>query len=237
MNIAICDDEKEWQEELKNYIYEYREKHHADVFINCFSDGKTCSEAELGNYDIIFMDYQMNGINGIDTAKKIRQTNSDSIIIFVSAFPQIAMDTFEVNTFRFLAKPINKEKLFKAIDDYISQIQENNYIIFKAHEGTIRIKITDIIYAEAMKNHTIIHTERQDYEILTNLKTIESRLPSDKFFRCHKAYLTSFFHIKNHNNTEINFYDNSRVFISRGMLPKFRKALQNYTVKYDFGDN
>lgn len=233
MNIAICDDEKEWRDELKDHIYEYAKMHNINVFINSFSDGKSCGLADLKNYDIIFMDYQMNDINGIETAHMIRKNNTDSIIIFVSAFPQVAMDTFEVNTFRFLAKPINKEKLFKALDDYILQIQTENYIIFKTQECTIRIKVSDIIYAEAKKNHTIIHTEIQDHEILTNLKNIENTLPSDKFFRCHKAYITSLGHIRNHTNTEISFHDNSKVYISRNYLSKFRKALLDYTIKYD----
>lgn len=233
LNIAICDDEKEWRDELRNYIYEYTKQRNINVFVNCFSDGETCYLTDLKNYDIIFMDYQMDGANGIETAQMIRKNNTDSIIIFVSAFPQVAMDTFEVNTFRFLAKPINKEKLFKALDDYISQIQNENYIIFKAHECTIRIKISDIIYAEANKNHTIIHTEHRDYEILINLKSIEKSLPSDKFFRCHKAYIASLKHIRNHNNTEICFHDGSKIYISRNFISKFKKALLDYAIKYD----
>ena len=237
MNIAICDDEKKWQEELKDYIYEYTNAHNINVFVNSFSDGKACYEANLKNYDIIFMDYQMNETNGIETAQNIRKYNSDSTIIFVSAFPQIAIDTFEVNTFRFLAKPIDKEKLFKALDDYIAQIQTENFIIFKSHQGTVRIKISDIIYAESKRNHTIIHTEHKNYEVLTHLKNIESRLPMDKFFRCHRAFITSFKYIKNHTNTDIYFYDNTGIFISRNKLTAFKNALCEYTAKYDLVDS
>ena len=128
MNIAICDDEKVWQNELIKYLEEYQKKRHIDIFTTCFSDGKSCYESSLNKYDIIFMDYQMEGADGIETARIIRKKNSDSIIIFVSAYPQIAMDTFEVNTFRFLAKPINKAKLFKAIDAYIAEIDTDNLL-------------------------------------------------------------------------------------------------------------
>lgn len=233
MNIAICDDEKVWQDELKNYLYDYKQERNTDIFINCFSDGSSCSEASLENYDIIFMDYQMKDINGVETARRIRETNSDSTIIFVSAFPQVAMDTFEVNTFRFLTKPIKKDKLFKAIDDYISQTLADNFIVIKEHERTLRLKISDIIYIEAFGSHSFIHTVKHDYNVSRNLKEIEKLLPDDRFFRCHKAFLTSFMHIRCHDSTDIYFYDDSRIYISRNMLSKFRKALQNYTVKYD----
>lgn len=236
MNIAICDDEKVWQNELIKYLEEYQKKRHIDIFTTCFSDGKSCYESSLNKYDIIFMDYQMEGADGIETARIIRKKNSDSIIIFVSAYPQIAMDTFEVNTFRFLAKPINKAKLFKAIDDYIAEIDTDNLLIFKTHEKTIRIKLSEIIYAEAQRNHTIIHTVNDDYEILINLKAVEKKLPKEKFFRCHNAYITSFQHIKHHNNTEIYYDDKSTAYISRSMLPKFRIAFQEYVVKYDLGE-
>lgn len=235
MNIAICDDERIWQNELIKDLNEYKNKRKVDLFIQCFSDGKSCCESKNDKYDIIFMDYQMDDANGIETARKIRKSNSDSIIIFVSAYPQVAMDTFEVKTFRFLSKPIDKVKLFKAIDDYLDEIDIDSFLIFKTHERTIRIKISEIIYVEAQRNHAIIHTEKEDFEILKNMKFVEKMLPKEKFFRCHNAYLTSFQHIKNHNNTEIYYDDNSVSYISRSMLAKFKEAFKDFIEKYDLG--
>ena len=229
MNVAICDDEKVWQDEIKQYIYEYGKSRKVEMFVQCFSDGQTCINETSGKYDIIFMDFQMAAVNGIETAEKIRQTNSDSAIIFISAYPQIAMDAFEVKTFRFLAKPINVDKLFKAIDDYRKEVaEEHRFLIFKTHDRTIRIKISDIIWAEARKNHTLIHTLKEDVEVLINLKAVERKLPQDKFFRCHNAYITSFGHIKHHNNTEIHYNDDSISYISRHRIAKFRSALVEY---------
>lgn len=236
MNIAICDDEKIWQNELIKHLNEYKKKRKIDLFIQCFSDGKSCCESKNEKYDIIFMDYQMDDANGIETARKIRESNSDSIIIFVSAYPQVALDTFEVKTFRFLAKPINKTKLFKAIDDYLAEINIDRFLTFKTHERTIRIKISEIIYAEAQRNHTIIHTEKENFEILKNLKSIEKLLPKDKFFRCHNAYITSFQHIKNHSSNEIFYDDNSVAYISRSMIKKFKVAFHDFIKKYDSGE-
>lgn len=236
MNVAICDDEKIWQNELIKHLNEYKKKRKIDIFIQCFSDGKSCYESKNDKYDIIFMDYQMEFANGIETARKIRKNNSDSVIIFVSAYPQVAMDTFEVKTFRFLSKPIDKTKLFKAIDDYLAEIDIDSFLIFKTHEKIIRIKISEIIYAEAQRNHTIIHTEKEDFEILTNLKTVEKRLPKEKFFRCHNAYITSFHHVKNHDNTQIHYDDNSVAYISRSMLTKFKVAFHDFITKYDSGE-
>lgn len=235
MKIAVCDDEKVWQETLVKCLEAYSLERNIEISIKCFDNGKALSE-NTEKYDIILLDFQMDNLNGIETARKIRKTNTDSVIIFVSAFPQVAVDAYEVKTYRFLTKPINKSKLFKALDDYRSEIDIDNFLIFKAHEKTLRIRLSDIIYVEASKNHSVIHTAKSDFEILINLKEIEKRLSSEKFFRCHKAYIVSFLHIKSHNNTDVYFDDGSKAFISRNILPKFRLALQEYILRHNTGE-
>lgn len=232
MNVAICDDERVWADTLNALLKEYGSVKHLDVFTSYFNSG-TSLVGSNKKFDIIFMDFQMDGLNGIETARKIRVLKPDGVIIFVSAYTNVAMDTFEVKAYRFLAKPICKEKLFKAIDDYRAEMDSDNFLIFKTHDETIRIKVSEIIYAEGMGNHSKIHTFNHNYEVFVNLKTVQNKLPNDKFFRCHKAFLTSFIHIKSHNNSEITYDDGSRIFISRNYLPRFRKAFEEYILKYN----
>lgn len=232
MNVAICDDERVWADELSRLLREYGSARHIDVFASCYDNGASLIESGK-EFDIIFMDFQMDGLNGIETSRKIRALKPDGIIIFVSAYTNVAMDTFEVKAYRFLAKPINKDKLFNAIDDYRAEMDSDNFLIFKTHEGTIRIKVSEIVYVEGLGNHSKIHTRKSDHEIHINLKSVQSRLPSDKFFRCHKAYVTSFMYIKAHDNTTIRYDDGSSAYISRSYLPKFRRAFEEYILKYN----
>ena len=95
-------------------------------------------------YDVIFMDYQLDGLNGIETCRKLRETNKDSVIIFISAYPSAALDSFEVNTFRFLTKPVDQNKLFKALDDYKDSIDRDSLLILNTHEGTWKKKNPEI---------------------------------------------------------------------------------------------
>lgn len=188
MNIAICDDENYWRETLTVLLNEYKTKRHIELYITYFRDGTSLIKSPKV-FDIIFMDYQMKELNGVETAQKLRMSNNDCIIIFVSAFPDAALDTFEVDAFRFLIKPINKEKLFKSLDDYQKQAEKERFMIFKTHNGTIKIKESDIIYCEASQKHTIVHTVKCAYEIHINIKQIENKLSKENFFRCHKAYI------------------------------------------------
>ncbi|MDE6591966.1 MAG: LytTR family DNA-binding domain-containing protein [Oscillospiraceae bacterium] len=201
MKAAICDDENYWREVLTECLNEYGRKRHIDIVKEYFSCGESLVKCSR-DFDLIFMDFQMSDINGIETARQIRQSNKECDIIFVSAFPNVALDTFELNTFRFLAKPIEKEKLFKSLDDYI-QKEKSRLIVFKTHDGTVKIKESDIIYCESIQKHTIIYTANEIYEILINIREIEKRLSKEKFIRCHKSYITSFYHIKTYDNLSI----------------------------------
>lgn len=232
MTVAVCDDERIWADELDRLLNEYGNARHLDIFIYYYTDGVSLIESGK-TFDIVFMDFQMEGLNGIETARRINALKPDGIIIFVSAYTNVAMDTFEVKAYRFLAKPINKEKLFKAIDDYRVEMESDDFLIFKTHDGTIRIKISEIVYVEALRSHSKIHTLKSDYEILINLKSIQSKLPPDKFFRCHKAYITSFLHIQAHDNTAIKYDDGSTAYISRNYLAKFRRAFEEYILKHN----
>lgn len=136
MNAAICDDESYWRETLTDHLTEYKKSRHIDIFIDHFSDGISLINSSE-KFDIVFMDYHMNGLNGIETARRLRESNNNCVIIFVSAFPNVALDTFEVNAFRFLAKPIDKDKLFKSLDDYFT-IEKNNFLILNTHNETVK---------------------------------------------------------------------------------------------------
>lgn len=235
MNVAICDDEKLWHQKLIMLLKEYQFERHIDIFIKDFLSGESLISSEM-EYDITFMDYQMDRLDGIETARKIREINTNCIIIFISSYPQVALDTFEVDTFRFLTKPIDKAKLFKSLDDYRKKADADELLMFKAHDGAIKMRTSEIVYCEALGKHTMIYTQKAKYEILINIKEVEKKLPSEKFFRCHKGFLVSFLHIKFHNNTDIFFEKDKKAQISRRYLVPFKAALQEYILKYNAGE-
>ena len=232
VRVAICDDEKSMQIMLIRLLNEYKTSRDIDIFIDRFDNGYDLLRSAK-EYELIFMDYQMEGIDGIETSRLIRGTNKDCCIIFVSAYPEAAVDTYEVGTFRFIVKPINKEKLFKAIDDYLKSIDYDNLLILRTNDGTWKIKMSDIIYAEAKVKHTIIRTTKRTFEIHINLKKVQDRLPPEKFIRCHRAYVVGFAHIQSHTNNEIVFDNNERAQIGKAYTARFKAAFQNYIMRYN----
>lgn len=234
MRVAICDDEKPMQTILENLLDEFGRLRNIDISIDKFDNGhdllRVLNEKE---YEIVFMDYQMQDIDGMETSRLIRSRNTDCVIIFVSAFPEVAVDSYEVNAFRFIVKPINKEKLFKAIDDHLRSIDYDNLLILNTNDGKWKIKMSDIIYAEAKGKHTIVRTAQKSFEINIHMKKIEDKLPSEKFCRCQRAYIAGFAHINNHTNAEIIFDNGERAQIGKAYYSKFKNAFQEYIMRFN----
>ena len=232
--IAICDDEKNAQLEISSLINQYSQNKSTDVSVDIYDSGEKLLSSKP-DYDIIIMDYKMSEIDGIETSRQLRKINNDCTIIFISAYPSAAPDAFEVDTFRFITKPIDSEKLFKALDDYFTKIESNNLLVLKNNDGLWKIKMSDIIYAEAHRKHTVIRTAYKTFEVRMQLKEIEAQLPKSKFIRSHKSYVVGFNHILNHTNDEILFDNNEKADIGKRYAAEFKTAFSDYIIRCNKG--
>ncbi len=234
MKAAVCDDEKIFHKEVSVLLRKYMQTRNIEIYTDFYENGEEFLKSKW-EYDIIFLDYQMEGINGIETAEKLREANSDSVIIFISAYPAAALDAYEVKTFRFLVKPIDEVKLFKALDDYLRSIDRDNLLMLNTHDCNYKIKISEIIYLEGDGKYTTVRTIKQSFRIRVNLKQLEQKLPQSKFIRCSKSFVVGFSHISNHNNSEILLDNGEKAIIGAHYAAKFKIEFQNYIMRYNEG--
>ena len=233
MKIAICDDQMVMHTELKKRLENYAKKRNLIMIYNDYTNGLDLIGSQ-NEYDIIFMDYQRAEIDGLETARQIRKKNTKTAIIFLTSFPDIVFDTFEVNAYRFLVKPIDDKKLESALDSFLADNDESNYILIKTDDSNQKININDIIYIEASDKYCNIRTNEGTVLFKKTLSEIEKMLPEDKFFRCHRTYLVGFRHIVSHTSTDILFDNKERALISRVKISPFKKAFTNYIKRYNF---
>ena len=232
MNIAICDDEILLHKELKEALCDYGRDRSVDIYTCCFKNGRDLlNSKEL--FDIIFMDYEMAELDGIETAEFIRRNNDTTAIIFLSAYPDIVFDTFSVNAFRFLTKPLDTEKMYEALDSYRNSIDKDNLLLIKTLEKTWSIKHSEIVYVEALRKHTLIRTAKTTLEIAKCLGEIEVMLPKEKFFRVHKSFIVNFSHIKNYDKEYILFDNDERADLGKKYYSGFKFAFLNFIKKYN----
>ncbi len=232
VKIAICDDEKVFYNELHLYLNEFSKIRNIDIIDTYFSNGIDLIASDI-DFDLIFMDYKMESLNGLETARILRSKNKNAPLIFLTSYPKIVFQSFEVNTFRFLIKPVKQDELFKAFDDYLDSIDNDLLLSFKTDDGIFKLRLSEIIYAEALGKHTILRTATEQYECTKYLQEIEKILPSENFFRCHKSFIVNFEHIQRHDNQIIYLDNNERCKIGRTCLTSFKYSFQKYIIRYN----
>lgn len=172
--------------------------------------------------DLIFLDIQMPGTNGIEFAKTIP---NDTFVIFTTAFSEFATDSYEVDAIDYLIKPVKLERFQKGVDkaqayyklfnaDYANNNIENitdDYFFIKADRKIVKIHFNDILFIEGLKDYVVMHTENQKVITAMNIKTIHDQLPKNMFVRVSKSYII--------NAKKIDSVDNNTVYIGKNEIP------------------
>lgn len=227
MRFAICDDEKQFRQHIIDAIRQYSKQNNIYIDFDEFDNGFDLINSDKA-YDIIFLDYQMDEINGLDTAKKLREKNNLSEIIFLTSYPQIVFDTFQVNTFRFLIKPLDFDKFKEALDNYRKNHVINECIVIKTNDSVLKVPIDSIIFAEAIDKYCNIHTADNTILYKKTLSELEGLLPQNIFYRSHRSYIVNFNHIVSHTNTDIKMDNNEVAMISKLKASAFKKSFLEY---------
>ncbi|WP_337966350.1 LytTR family DNA-binding domain-containing protein [uncultured Flavobacterium sp.] len=219
MNCIIVDDEPLAREAIEMLIEQNKTLH----LLGSFNSAASASEfMDDHNVELIFLDIQMPGINGIEFAKKIPK---ETLVIFSTAFSEFALDSYEVDAIDYLIKPIREErfqksvakaiaysKLFKAdpVENKIESIGDD-YFFVKADRKIIKLFFSQILYIEGLKDYVVLHTANQKIVTAMNIKTIHEKLPQKIFARVSKSYVI--------NINNIDSVDNNTIYIGVNEIP------------------
>lgn len=223
LKIAICDDEKHFRDRIKNCVSESLNKRHVVCAIDTYNSGKSFIEIgfDMAKYDIVFMDINMDMVNGIEVAQKIREISKDVYIVFVTAFIDYSLEGYKVNAIRYLLK--NNVNMGKSINECLGAILENmDYVVeteeFEFKEGVRRISLDRLLYIESKLHKLHFHVLEDQIEIYTiysTLNHIEERLKDKNFLRIHQSYLVNMKYISGIDRGEIVLKDHSRFPLAR----------------------
>ena len=230
MQIAICDDEKNIRELIANKII----KQYPDTNISFYSSGE---ELLLSSnpIDILFLDIQMQGKNGMETARELRKKDKNVIIIFVTAVEEYVFQAFDVGAFHYIVKPIEDEKftdvLHRAIEENnakkpANQVQKEKYLMINNGGVHIKVTIDDIVYAEVFNRKVVIHKMNETIEYYGKMSDLES-VAGDGFFRPHRAYLINFKYVEKYDATTI-YLEKGTALMAKQKYPEFVKNYMKY---------
>ena len=227
IQIAVVDDEKIIQEQIKNLIEESMPGSNPDSFRT--GEGLLTSEKQL---DIVFLDIQLEGMNGIDTAKMFRKKQPETVLIFITGSKEYVFQAFDVLAFHYLLKPIQKEKFKEVFSRAIMEAekrkkQKQESLFIKTRNRSFTIDKDSILYVESRAKKAEIHTLKEILEIYASMNGLEKQLGKG-FYRCHRGYLVNMAYITEYNNDSILLKNGETIYLAKEKYHEFVKEYMRY---------
>lgn len=198
INCVIIDDEPLARKGLREYISDVDFLHLSGEYDNPL---KATDIISKGGVQLLFLDIQMPKITGIEFMKTLQNPIP---VIFTTAFPQFALDGFELNALDYLVKPISFDRFLKAVlkaKEYYEVRQSNevgkymaeahDHFFIKSDSRLVKIFFNEILYVEALQNYVVVHTAEKKYITYLTFKSVEEYLPASQFIKVHKSFIVS----------------------------------------------
>lgn len=193
LKIAYCDDMEQDRDCIMRALTQIEEKWGEEFEMISFSSGESlCETTQKNHYDVILLDILMNGIDGIETATRIRAMGEENLIIFISSYDKRVKELFDFRTIAFLDKPIDVPMLETALSKAYSIIKKDSDNVFTYNsQGSIQhIPMKDIVYFESRRNEVTIHTTKGSESYYNTLTSVWSILQEfDQFIMPHRSFI------------------------------------------------
>lgn len=204
IKIAICDDEEYYRNRIGRLLDSYMQTHDLDGVMDIFSSGKEFlkKRENIVRYDVVFMDINMDEMDGMEIAMKMREYHSDTCLVFVTAFIDYALEGYKAEAVRYIMKDSLETALPECMDTVLKRLNMRS-IIFTFIEGRRKLYTDNILYVESSRHKSIftyLAEETVQYQMYEKLDVIERRLEGYGFLRIHKSYLMNMKHIRKISN-------------------------------------
>lgn len=228
MNIAIVDDEKSARENIRSLIEQnICENNLLDIDISCFSSGEELLASGGQNFDIVYLDIDMDGQNGIDVSSQISQIKRDMIIIFVTSYDCYTKEAFRNNAFQYLTKPVEKVDFDTDFARALEALKKKNTRI-KIISNNIEysLKMDSILYIESKKRLAILHMrEGKTYECYSRLSDLGERLAQYDFAFTHKSFCVNLNAVVGFGYDMLELENGEKIPISRGYRQELKRRI------------
>lgn len=193
ITVAIVDDEKKQSEHLKNNLKRFFRERGEEYSVALFPNGKKLLEGYTSAYDVIFMDIEMPYVDGMEVAKKIREIDEKTVIIFVTAFAQYAVNGYDVRALDFIVKPVEYFSLSVKMNKALAYLEKsrNRSVYLKNSDEMHALFLSEIYYVESFDHSVLFHTARGNFTEWSSLKAAEKKINSPLFVYCHRSFLVN----------------------------------------------
>ena len=229
INIAICDDEQAILNNIEKLVTDFFHSQNLESKIFLFSSG----EELLGSgkdIDILFLDIQMKQLNGIETARKIRSKGYKGFLIFITVLKEMVFQSFEVQPFDYLLKPIKYDDFQKTMERLLLSMKsadKENLLIQRGSESSI-VSFGEIIFCEIIDRKVYLHLKSAEViDYYDRIENLEKKL-DNRFFRCHRSYLINLQYLISYKNGFAHMVENHQIPVSRLRSKEFSNVILQY---------
>lgn len=227
MRIAICDDQQEYRKLIIQYVQFYFQEHLLDLETYEFGSGEELLSSDK-TFDIVFLDIEMNELNGIQTAKELNIRNKNTIIFIVTAYQKYLDDAMDLNVFRYIDKPIQAKRLYNGLDKAIDLIN-NNEITFKTrNDGIVTIHKNDIIYVEVKRKIVYVNTTEKQYIAREKMDFFKENLTASYFAIPHVSYVVNFNFVKKFQRDKVQLKNDQIISIAPKKQTEIKKKFMKF---------
>ena len=231
MKIAICDDNLNIVDEVKNLLDEYALSKNLSLDISTFNDGQAVLESDE-RFNIAILDVEMPGCNGIELGKILREKNRHIVLMYITSHKKYLDEALNLNAARFFEKPIDSKRFYDGLDNALKRIDNTTIKSFlKEDNASVRINANDIIYVEIEPighRKTKIVTEEKTYISSNKIVFWEEHLISSLFVKTHKSYIINMEYITKYENNTLQLDGKYNIPISRNYQSSVHKAFIRY---------
>lgn len=228
INIAICDDEKYILDKIKKLVFDFFHRKNVEITVSQFGSGEELLRHNK-NIDILFLDIQMDGIDGMETARKMRSQNYKGYLIFITVLKEMVFQSFEVQAYDYLVKPIEEcfEKTMERLFSAMQNAKDASLLVQKRYESNI-IAFDDIVFCEIIDKKIYLHLKTEEViDYYDRIENLETKLDG-RFFKCHRSYLINLSHLKSYKNGMAYMINDKQIPVSRLRSKEFSSVVLKY---------
>lgn len=229
IKIAIVEDDKNYSDILESYVSRFSQENDVAIKVEKYPSGEQFLFSYELIYDLIFMDIELPGIDGMTTAGEIRKIDSEVIIIFVTNMAQYAISGYKVQAKSYILKPISYYSFSIELMDAINSIKKKNTdsILIQTEDGLKKLMMDDIYYIEVQRHQIFFHTTTGILKIRDSMKNIETLFTEKPFARCNVSFLINLAYVDGIADGAVQI-NGENLPISRSKRKDFITALSEY---------
>lgn len=232
LHIAICDDEKDFVAGLERLLEQYAAELGEEIKVTAYYDGIELIERYDPAIDLIFLDIQMNLMDGLETAEQIRRMDEKVGIIFLTTMTQYGLEGYKYQAANYIIKPLKYARLKAELNQWRKRHRkdESPAIVVTNDTGKYKILLKSLGYIETFNRNLLLHTEQENIICYKSMKEMERELRDKGFVRCHTSYLVNLYYVKNvrTKSLEIELITGELIPISQPKRKEFMEQLAEY---------